>query len=144
MRGMADSAKDWDYNCCQVSYRLHASLHASLRSHLRADLGPLPRYATSAEYDAHLARARVVHVTALSQAWRQSDSRRFGVMARVSKLVLERVNASSASMTRAQRKCVELVAEKMHKRHGSVTGGQPRPHTHSSRRAGSIGSVQWY
>ena len=111
------SAGHWDYNCCQVSYRLHESLGAELRSHLRADLGPMPRYASEGEYDDHLARARVVHVTALSQPWRQRDSRRFGIMEKVSRLVLKRANASVATMTRRQRRCLVLTAREMQRRH---------------------------
>lgn len=116
------SARDWDYNCCQVSYRLHEALGARLRSHLRADLGPLPRYRTEAEYEAHLARATVVHVTALSQGWRRKDSKTFGIMHKVSELVLRRVNASWASMSAAQRRCVGLTAEQMAKRHAPAAG----------------------
>lgn len=111
------SARDWDYNCCQVSYRLHKEVGESLRSHLRADLGPLPRYATEREYDAHLARARVVHVTALSQPWRRRDSRRFGIMEKVSRLVLRRVNASRNDMSVKLRRCVEMTAVHMQRRH---------------------------
>ena len=113
------SSRDWDYNCCQVSYRLHAAVGAALRSHLRADLGPLPRYEAEAQYDRHLARATVVHVTALSQPWRRRDSRRFGIMAKVSRLVLRRVNASWAHMTDAQRSCVQLTAAEMARKHAS-------------------------
>ena len=116
------SASDWDYNCCQVSFRLHAALGQQLRSHLRADLGPLPRYASEAEYDAHLSRAYVVHVTALSQPWRRRDSRRFGIMEKVSRLVLLRVNTSWERMTHAQRRCVELTAEQMQRRHARPGG----------------------
>jgi hypothetical protein len=100
-----------------VSYRLHAALGSSLRSHLRADLGPLPRYATEVEYEAHLQRARVVHVTALSQPWRRRDSRRFGIMEKVSEIVVRRANASAAAMTRPQRRCLELTAHMMRLRH---------------------------
>lgn len=115
------SARDWDYNCCQVSYRLHEALSSQLRSHLRADLGPLPRYATEAEYTAHLQQARVVHVTALSQPWRKRDSRRFGIMDKVSRLVLRRVNTSRTGMSQVQQHCVELVARQMQRRHGPAT-----------------------
>ena len=72
-----DYKPEWDYNCCQVAYRLHEAHHQEHRSHLRADLGPLPRYQTEGEYERHLFRARVVHVTALSQPWRRHDSVRF-------------------------------------------------------------------
>ena len=111
------SARDWDYNCCQVSYRLHTALGRQLGSHLRADLGPLPRYATEREYDQHLQRAHVVHVTALSQPWRQHDSRKFGIMEKVSRLVLGRVNQSAESMSPEQRRCVETTARQMQQRH---------------------------
>ena len=49
----------WDYNCCEAAYQLHMA-HPELRSHLRADIGPLPRYPTAAQYASHLRRARVV------------------------------------------------------------------------------------
>ena len=111
------SSSDWDYNCCQVSYRLHAALGARLHAHLRADLGPLPRYGTEAEYDTHLQRARVVHVTALSQPWRRRDSITFGIMAKVSRLVLRRVSNATTEMNAAQRRCVELTTAQMQRRH---------------------------
>ena len=101
----------WDFNCCIHSYALHEQHWRTLRTHLRADLGPLPRYRTEAEYDEHLARARVVHVTALSQPWRKRDSRRFGIMRKVANLVLGRANASHATMTPPQAACVERAAE---------------------------------
>ena len=103
-----------------MSFRLHAALGAELRSHLRADLGPLPRYASEGEYDAHLRRARVVHVTALSQRWRLRDSRRYGIMEKVSRLVLRRVNASSAgaaAMGDELRGCFEQTAAQMQRAH---------------------------
>ena len=102
---------------------MHEALGTTLRSHLRADLGPLPRYTTEAAYDAHLARARVVHVTALSQPWRRRDSRRYGIMHKVSRLVLGRVNASWPRMSEEQRACVRHTAEQMAKRHPFVSGG---------------------
>jgi hypothetical protein len=90
------SSGSWDYNCCQVAFRIHEAL-PQLRSFLSAGVGPLPRYATEVQYDAHLSRASVVHVTALSQPWRKSDDRRFGIMHKVAMLVIERaVNGSSS------------------------------------------------
>jgi len=120
------SAQDWDYNCCQVSFRLHEALGTQLRSRLHADLGPLPRYRSEPEYDRHLARAKVVHVTALSQSWRRKDSDAFGIMHKVSSIVLRRANASWEQMTPMQRACIQMTAEHMARRH--------RPaHTHRRR-----------
>ena len=131
------SARDWDYNCCQVSYRLHTALGRELHSHLRADLGPLPRYATEEQYDAHLRVARVVHVTALSQPWRQRDSRQFGIMEKVSRLVLRRANASAAyQMTPVQRQCLEATAFHMRKFDRSRT--DPPGRLKQGRHAGQV------
>ena len=113
-----------------MSFRLHEALGATLGSHLRADLGPLPRYASEAEYDDHLSRARVVHVTALSQPWRRRDSRRFGIMEKVSRLVLRRANASWGSMDAVQRSCVQLVATQMERRHARAPPS-PRARSHT-------------
>ena len=131
------SSRDWDYNCCQVAYRLHEALTERLHTHIRADLGPLPRYNSEAEYDAHLERARVVHVTALSQPWRKRDSKRYGIMEKVSALVLKRINATASipslhggvAMTELQRRCFETTAMAMRKKHGrrieGTRGGEP-------------------
>ena len=131
------SSRDWDYNCCQVAYRLHEALTERLHTHIRADLGPLPRYNSEAEYDAHLERARVVHVTALSQPWRKRDSKRYGIMEKVSALVLKRMNATvsrpslhgGVAMNELQRRCFETTAMAMRKKHGrrieGTRGGEP-------------------
>jgi len=107
-------------SCCQVSYRLHQATGAAYCSHLRADLGPLPRYGTAVEYDAHLARARVVHVTALSQPWRKRDSRVHGIMHKVSQLVLARVNASWDVMSAQHKQCLQTTAQQMAIKHPPV------------------------
>ena len=84
-----------------------------MRAHLRADIGPLPRYATQREYDQHLERALVVHITALSKAWRQRDLRRFGVMESVTRHIVSRANESAGQMTDGQRDCLERVSAQM-------------------------------
>ena len=96
----------------QASYKLHEA-HRDMRAHLRADIGPLPRYATQREYDQHLERALVVHITALSKAWRQRDLRRFGVMESVTRHIVSRANESAGQMTDGQRDCLERVAAQM-------------------------------
>ena len=96
----------------QASYKLHEA-HSEMRTHLRADIGPLPRYPTRMEYDKHLKRALVVHVTALSKSWRQRDLRRFGVMDAIARHVISSANLSAREMTAGQRNCLERVAAQM-------------------------------
>lgn len=102
----------WDYNCCEAAYRLHEA-HPEMGVHLRSDIGPLPRYTSQAEYDAHLARATVVHVTALSKAWRQRDLHKYGVMRAVAQRVIADANRSLEQMTPGQRECLAQVARQM-------------------------------
>jgi len=119
--GWRNYSTAWDYNCCEAAYAVHRD-HPEYRSHLRADIGPLPRFATAAEYDEHIARARVVHVTALSKPWRQRDLSRFGVMRKVAARVLELANRSAAErggMTPQQRECYDLTESNIRRRWGS-------------------------
>ena len=97
----------------------------------------MPRYNSEGDYDAHLERARVVHVTALSQPWRKRDSKRYGIMEKVSALVLKRINATvsipslhgGVAMNELQRRCFETTAMAMRKKHGrrieGTRGGEP-------------------
>ncbi|KAL1527100.1 hypothetical protein AB1Y20_015783 [Prymnesium parvum] len=105
----------WDYNCCEAAYKLHEQ-HPEFRAHLRADIGPLPRYASQRQYDEHLAQATVVHVTALSKAWRQRDLRKFGVMRAIAAHVISLANRSVTRMTTGQQECIALVNSQMESR----------------------------
>ena len=72
---------------------------------------PFPCYQTQEEYDAHLARASVVHMTALSQPWRRRDVRRFGLMRKVAAIVIGRANASAGgALPPSHRTCFEAAA----------------------------------
>ena len=101
---------------CVAAYALHEA-RPDLGAHLRADVGPLPRYRTAAQYADHLRRATIVHVTALSQPWRNRDMHRFGVLRYLANEIINAVNRSAgASMTHAERRCLALVATQMRRR----------------------------
>lgn len=82
----------WDWNCCSRSYAVHQANPGLAQ--VRADLGPLPRFRTKQEYQAHLRRARVVHATALSHRWRRQELRASGVLRAVRDIVLAAANTS--------------------------------------------------
>ena len=67
----------WDYNGCIRAFELYEKFPGMAA--LRADIGPLPRYRTQVEYDEHLRKAYVVHMTGMSRKYRAREMGAFGV-----------------------------------------------------------------
>jgi len=103
---------DFEFGLCNQTTSL-ASAGPSL-VHAAADLGPLPRYASRAGYDRHIATLPLVHLSQFRHPWRLHDVMTARHLERVWERVAPLVNRSGATdLTRTDplvRRCLQTVA----------------------------------
>ena len=76
--------------------------------HTAPELGPLPRYASQAVYDEHLAQAPIAHLSAFRHAWRLHDIMVHRHLEYITTVVLAAANQSLARGGRPQKKAQQL------------------------------------
>ena len=101
----------WDYGACNVSTALAAAMGTG-HVHAAPELGPLPRYASRAAYERHLAAAPIAHLSGFRHPWRLEKIMQDRLLETVWRVVARAINRSDAAGERADpelRACMHQV-----------------------------------
>lgn len=120
--GSTDFGRDCNLSTALAAARPH-------HVHLAPELGPLPRYASRAVYDAHLRQAPLAHLSAFRHAWRLHDTMVHRHLETITAIVLGAANRSLAQLPAAA--ATGPAAE-------GVAGDRRRKHDGSSAPASSV------
>ena len=124
-------ARAFDYGACNHTTDLAARLASSAQHHVHAaaELGPLPRYRTTAAYDAHITANPVAHLSAFRHPWRLHDIMNARHLERIWEIVARSVNESKRANPTERvnadpliAKCLEQVAGACWARRGGKCG----------------------
>ena len=91
----AYDARAWDYGACNQSTLVAGAVGAP-EVVPAVELGPLPRYASRALYDAHLASAPLAHLSAFRHPWRLHDVMNARHLEHAWRVVQRAINESAA------------------------------------------------